>query len=590
MKSKKILNLFMLVTTLLVLTGCSETAIPLTYSDMIPEGGIKDDGEYNHELFYRNDALFRHPDPFVLQVTDKESTEYGYYYLYGTNLVDKGYETYRSKDLKQWEPMSTETGHYCFVGKDTDLLTNPFWAPEVIYDEETDKYYLFYTGLIKSGSDGNFNFSSEDNMNIAIAVADEPYGPFETYDSNILIDQDKANAAVKETDQGYWYAIDASPFYGADGERYILFKRSLDVDKDNQTTQHSQWENVWGMRMEDWQTPDYSTLTRLSVVGYTTTDKTEKLDYEADTVYNEGPHMYVRKNEDGTATYYLTSSINGGNRYTVVQAVSDSPLGSYRKLKEEEGGILLANDNDTWDHIKGPGHHCFIQAGEELFIIYHQQEDRLAGGTWSRTLAMDRIEFVDNGYGQEVMHVNGPTWSLQPQVEAASDYKNIASEAKVSATKGTNVEALTDGLLSMYKKKDFVKEFESSKTTTITLEFEDYREITGLMIYNSKWFEKAFFVVDRIEFDFKNDEVPEGATAYIENLQFDWESYVNSNRSDMRPGGSAVAVFDPLLVKEIRITFKLPVERIDALQLLDDEGYIIDQETIGISEIAVLGK
>lgn len=225
-----------------------------------------------------------------------------------------------------------------------------------------------------------------------------------------------------------------------------------------------------------------------------------------------------------------------------------------------------------------------------MFIIYHQQEDRLTGGTWLRTLAMDRVAFVDNGKGQEVMHANGPTWSLQPQAEVASEYKNIASEAKVSTTKGTNVEALTDGLLSIYKKKDFVKEFESSKTTTITLQFEDYREIKGLMIYNSKWFEKAFFSVDRIEFDFKNEEVPEGATAYINDLKFDWESYVNSNRIDMRPGGSAVAVFDPLMVKEIRITFKLPVERIDALQLLDDEGYIIDQETIGISEIAVLGK
>lgn len=590
MKLKKILNLVMVVTTLSVLTGCAETAIPLTYSDMIPKDGIQDNGEYNHELFYRNDTLFRHPDPFVLQVTDKESTEYGYYYLYGTNLVDRGYETYRSKDLKQWEPMSTETGHYCFVGKETDLLKNPYWAPEVIYDEETDKYYMFITGLMKTSDDGNFNFSAEDNMNIAVAVADEPYGPFETYDNNILLDQDKANAAVKTTDRGYWYSIDASPFYGADGERYMLFKRSQDVDEDNQVTQHSQWENVWGVRMIDWKTPDYSTLTRLTVVGYTTTEKTEELDYEANTVYNEGPHMYVRTREDGTVTYYLTSSINGGNRYTVVQAVSESPLGPYRKLTEEEGGILLGNDNDTWDHLKGTGHHCFVQAGEDLFIIYHQQEDRLTGGTWLRTLAMDRVGFVDNGKEQEVMHVNGPTWSLQPQTEISSEYKNIASEAKVSTTKGTNVEALTDGLLSIYKKKNFVKEFESNKTTTITLQFEDYREIKGLMIYNSKWFEKAFFSVDRIEFDFKNEEVPEGATAYINDLKFDWESYVNSNRIDMRPGGSAVAVFDPLMVKEIRITFKLPVERIDALQLLDDEGYIIDQETIGISEIAVLGK
>ena len=58
----------------------------------------------------------------------------------------------------------------------------------------------------------------------------------------------------------------------------------------------------------------------------------------------------------------------------------------------------------------------------------------------------------------------------------------------------------------------------------------------------------------------------------------------------MRPGGSAVAVFSPMLVKEIRIIFKLPVDRPDELQILDEEGYVVQQQTVAISEIAVLGK
>jgi hypothetical protein len=277
--------------------------------------------------------------------------------------------------------------------------------------------------------------------------------------------------------------------------------------------------------------------------------------------------------------------------YSVVQAISDNPLGPFRKLTEEEGGILLANDHMSWDHIKGTGHHCFVQAGDELMIVYHQQENRLTGGSWIRALAMDRITFVDNGKGQEVMVANGPTWSLQPQLEIASEYRNIALEATVKANKGNNVEALTDGALSMYKKIDFVKEFETTaKNTTITLTFDDYREVKGLMVYNSKWFEKAFMHIDRVEFDFKNEDVPEGATTYIENLPFDWQSYVKGSRDDMRPGGSAVAVFAPMLVKEIRITFKLPVDRHDELQILDEEGYVIQQETVAISEIVVLGK
>lgn len=570
-----------------VITGCSngglsmKAGIPLPYSNEIPQGGIQDNNEYNHELFYRNDALLDNPDPFILKITDEDSTEYGYYYLYGTNLSSKGFDTYRSKDLENWEKMSSETGYYAYEPSDDCILKPSYWAPEVAYDADAGKYYLFYSGTLDNSDWGS--------QYIGLAVAEEPYGPFEPCTENglsastVFINKDRANEVVSAKDQGDWSCIDASPFVGADGEKYLLFCRMSDPGDNGK-------DSVWGMKMNDWSSPDYNTLTKLTSVGYLTTEQKEKASYEFNTPRNEGPHMYVKTNEDNSVSYYLTCSINGQNDYTVIQAVGDSPLGPFKKFTEEEGGILLANDNLTWDHIKGPGHHCFLEVGEELYIFYHQQENRMLGDSWIRTLTKDRVSFVDNQRGQEVMVANGPTWSLQPRVKALSEYKNIASEAKVSATKGDNVEALTDGLLSLYKGIEFVKEYESNKTTTITLDFGEYREITGLMIYNSKWFEKAFLQVDRIEFDFKNDDLPDGSTAYIENLEFDWASYKNASSDDMRPGGSAVAVFDSLQVKEIRITFKLPIERPEDLQLLDEEGYIVSQEVIGISEIAVLGK
>ena len=581
----KLCKVIALILGVLVLTGCAEQGIPLAYDAKIHEGGIADTGEYNQELFYRNDTLWTQPDPFVLYVTDEESTEYGYYYLYATNFVDSGYKAYRSKDMVNWQDVSAEVGHYCFVEQEIDAFTNPYWAPELIYDEETDKYYLFYSASATEnwGWDGSY-------MRIGIAIADEPYGPFVAYENNILIDEEKANAVIPEEDRGSWCCIDASAFYGADGEKYMLFTREMDTDDGVVITETAVNSTVWGIRMIDWQTPDYSTLTRLTCVGYLDTDKTEVAPYESNSPRNEGPHMYVRKHEDGTATYHLTTSVNRMNDYSVVQAISDNPLGPYRKLTEEEGGILLANDHMTWDHIKGPGHHCFVQAGEELLIVYHQQEDRLLGDSWIRTLAMDRISFVKNSNGQEVMVTNGPTWSLQPQLEIASQYKNIAPEAKVKASNGENVKALTDEVLSIYKGVNFVKEFETKKDTTITITFDEYREVTGLMVYNSKWFEKAFMYIDRVEFDFKNEDVPQGATADIKNLEFDWQSYVQNNRIDMRPGGSAVAVFAPMQVKEIRIIFKLPADRIDELQILDDEGYVVDQKAVAVSEIVVLGK
>ena len=86
----KLCKVIALILGMLVLAGCAEQGIPLAYDAKIHEGGIADTGEYNQELFYRNDTLWTQPDPFILYVPDEESTEYGYYYLYATNYVDIG--------------------------------------------------------------------------------------------------------------------------------------------------------------------------------------------------------------------------------------------------------------------------------------------------------------------------------------------------------------------------------------------------------------------------------------------------------------------------------------------------------------------
>lgn len=587
MKVKIMARLLAMGMALCLLTSCAKPAsasagIPLSYDDQIREGGIQDDGMFNKALFFRNDTELRVADPQVIHISDTQSEEYGYYYLYGTTSPDAGYEAYRSKDLQEWEALSPLKGFLAFTPPENNIVKQAFWAPEVIYDAEKKLYYMFYTGSLSGEGDWG-------NKYPCVAVAEQPYGPFVPSTeagldaTKLLIDKTKANAAVDPASRGDWIVIDQSPFVGADGNRYLLFCRVSDPGDNGK-------DSVWGVKMNSWSEPDYSTLVRLMSVGYLTPDKAEKAEYESGSPRNEGPHMYVRKRDDGTVTYYLTASINGLSDYTVIQSVSDSPLGPFRKLTEEEGGIILANDHLQWDHLRGPGHHCFIEAGDELYIVYHQQGDRQNGEGWDRYVAIDRVSFTKNLKGEEVMYINGPTWSLQPQVKTVAEYTNIASQATVTATAGANTAALTDGLLSLYKAVDYVKEFETDETTTITLDFGDYKEIRALMIYNSKWYEKAFPYIDRVEFDFKNDQLPDGETAFIDTLAFDWKSYKNNNVDEMRPGGSAVAVFAPLQVKTIRITLKLPMQRPEELELLDEDGYVVDQTLAAISEIVVLGK
>ena len=73
---KKAFKLIALAMAVLLLAGCSPAGIPLAYDAKIHEGGIADTGEYNHELFYRNDTLLTQPDPFVHPEIHQNITQY----------------------------------------------------------------------------------------------------------------------------------------------------------------------------------------------------------------------------------------------------------------------------------------------------------------------------------------------------------------------------------------------------------------------------------------------------------------------------------------------------------------------------------
>lgn len=596
---KKIIVFMCALLLALSAAGCGSEwrGYPLTYDDQLPA-----DGEFNESLFYRNDLDTACADPQVMYISDPDSTEYGYYYLYATSdatMGVTGFTAWRSKDLTSWENVSLTMGFPAFYPTDDHYGYDTFWAPECIYDPDTDKYYFYYS------CSNRFITDTDWTVMIGCAVADEPYGPFlaledETHNASTpFFDNDKlmeavANAGGEVTT--YFTCIDPHPYVAPDDTKYLYFVRDR-----NESVQQT---HIWGMRMNSWTEPDYSTLTRLTKTNYVTVDGDERMPTDMESTnngINEGPFIYETLQEDGSYRYYLTLSVNGyrDKSYTVLQAVGDSPLGPFTKLMKEDGGILIGTDGQSWDHISGPGHHSFVRVGDELFIVYHEHINREMGDS-QRAVAIDRVEVTTNSKGEEVLYANGPTWSLQPRPEAFSEYGNIADEATVSADGSlTNAEALTDGLLSLYSYIDYVKEAEVRGETTIKITFPDYREITGLMIYNSKNFNNTFYLINRIEFDFRDETAGITDTAYIENLGFDWEFYKSSGGQFMRPGGSSVAIFNPMTVKEIRITINTETSRYyidengqesDLLCIRDDEGYVTSPEWIGLSEIAVLGK
>ena len=593
----------------LPIAGCGEgkNYIKMSYYDETSYEEGADYSTINENLFYRNDRKVDVADPCVVYIDDENDTDYGSYYLYGTT-GNTGFFCWKSDDLVNWEGVGYALLYRDLSTPQGKAVSVDSWAPEVIYDGETDKWYMFFSSTPKDSSNSYIPY---------IAQSDSPSGPFD------LIDHIDSYTAADgtllkdieniETNNSYYYqrymtfdplkmsqaleklgladmdatsdvlrAIDFHPYVDSvTGDKYLYFNTSVN-------------SYIMGMKMNSWTEPEYGTLTIISKPGYSTPSAAEKdVPNEMNTSVNEAAWI----TEHG-GKYYLTYSTNSykDKTYQVCQAVADNPLGEFRKLTEAEGGILLSADSALRDDVSGTGHSAIINAGGQDYIIYHAHNSIAEGGS-SRHVAVDEIEWVAiedaNGNELDAMYANGPTTSVQPIPEFASEYKNIADQAEVSATSladGSSVSALTDDLLTInrYANYDmvekYVKETEFSAETTITLKFDDYKTIRALMIYNSKNMESAFYDIERVEFDCRLEDGT-FATKYIDKLAFDIMAYTSTDDIDvLRPASSAVAEFDEIECNEIRITIKPATE-----EQIPVHGFN-DLAVLAVSEIRVLGK
>lgn len=587
------------------LTACGGSTIPVSYDSQISA-----DGTYNKNLFYRNDCEIYAPDSQVLKITEGE--EAGYYYLYATNSLT----VYRSKDMNNWENMSQIVGFNAYLPDKNDFgngVTDSWWAPEVIYDSEAGENGMYYLYFSMEPRHGNPDLYDE---TLICAKSENPYGPFvsvrapqapvsdwnspETYpeklvkgNENYFFDMERLAPILREKyperfGESYSYvaALDPHPFVDPATNDKYLYWVSEQCYLDTETTGTC----TFVIKMQDWETPIYEadSVWQLTKTGYTTVNGTELCDCEIEgNGTNEGPYVYARKQADNSYKYYLTISANGwdSKTYSVIQAVGDSPIGPFTKLQQADGGTLIGTDNTLWDHISGPGHHSFVEENGEVYILYHQHMDVVVAGS-RRAVSLDEIKFTKNGKGQEVMYANGPTRSsIQLLPSSVSGYKNIAPEAAVTSSDKQDATILNDGLVSLYSYIDYVKEFKTKKEVTLTFTFEDYREITGIMIYNSKEYSTAFDKIPSVKIHFKDGE--KEYVGELKDIPFDMETNSFSAQFAMRPGAAAIALFHPSLINKIEVTVSVPDKRVIDQ---DDEGNYIYQQEVAFSEIKIIGK
>lgn len=613
MKRTKMKQLMIILATLLCFctVGCSvstgalqDSLVYLNYGT-----GIQENGEYNTELYGMNLVNdTKGADPGAFYVSEEEDPVYGgYYYMYVTgagdtndvsetekysseNLAGTYFYCTRSKDLYNWERAGYYDGGYSLGVEVDDWCGSNFYAPEVVRNPADGKYYMYFNAAAKEDLGLDYISTSNsysDRQYIGVAVSESPMGPFK-----LICDTDATTGQKVPTinfqtgcnTEHPWSVIDASPFFDDDGTLYLYFRKE---NGDN----YRDMNGSWGVKMKTMEYADYSTMTMLTAPdkanasnepGNITEAKTSGALEWSEGGVNEGQFMFKHNGK-----YYLTYTVNGYTdpAYSVYQAVGDSPLGTFTKLSVEQGNPILNGSSLGW--MTGTGHHVLIQTGDELMMVYHRHGS-IYGWTSGkrRYICADRVNFVTNAEGMEVMTVNGPSYGLQWLPEEISGYTNLAQTAEIAVSTGTGTQYLADEVIPYYVVTEDMAYSSESGDVTVTLRWDEPVCVSSLMIYNSVTVDTAFSKISDIRFQLA--EQPEWASqkydyAVIKDLEVP-SLYWDAEANEYIGGTPVVAEFDAIKVTEIQFT----IAEEDRLQVQDKYGNT--NTALKLSEIVVLGR
>ncbi len=241
-----------------------------------------------------------------------------------------------------------------FVLKNEDSWgESRFWAPDIV--ERDGTFYLYYAV----------------DERIAVAQSDSPMGPFKQKEQVPMMPE-----SIK---------IDAYVFEDDDGKRYFYY---VSFDNGN---------HIWGAELND----DMTTIkpeTRKKLISPVEPWETH--------MANVAEGAVILKHND---TYYLTYSGSHfeSPHYSVGYATAKHPLGPWTKY--ENNPIMKSTS-----YARGTAHHSIVESpdGSELIIVYHQHNDLQT--TEPRQMAIDRLQFVPQKNGPDILEAWGPTMSPQP--------------------------------------------------------------------------------------------------------------------------------------------------------------------------------
>ena len=494
--------------------------------------------DYNESLWYMNNLKdVPLPDPYVY-------VENGTYYIVGTSdrnpdVVD----CYVTTDFVNYELHKEIYNPVLYEGWE-DREEALVFAPEIYCFDGV--YYMYY--------------SAKDETLVrrcSVVVADNPLGPYEPLVNDEV---DGLNNPLFYNPDYYKRGLDATVFVDDDGKMYMYFtvtQKSQLIDANAQY--------IVGVELISPYQADWSTYKELLVAGVVDSESSEQLLtwelYRDNKVQiNEAPFMIKSKGK-----YYLTYSTNGAwnKYYNVCYAVSDSPMGNFVKPYEEGKiwtnllmGFPGTNDEEAliynqWKgYASGTGHHCFFYAGDELMVGYHAHQNR----DWNskdytpRFFAFDYVYFDENG----VPFVNGPTYSVINLPESLSGYKNILDDAIITGNNIQNIKNINDNyIVDCYNLESKDNEVVlGAGESYIEIEFDDFYEIKGIIVYNSAYYDSYIVEIEYIDF---------GDGNIIYYPQFCEDFYVDDEKEFIRPLSCFnLEILKTFKAEKVKIGFNLP--------------------------------
>ena len=318
------------------------------------------------------------------------------YYMYGTGGGAKdGFAAYSSKNLVDWE---SEGQVYRGNTGDTWGI-GAFWAPEVY--KRNGRFYMFYSAQWRDNPGNEL-----ENFKIGVAVSDKPTGPFVDMTDQPLFDP------------GY-PIIDANVYFADNGKVYLYYSRccykhpvaSEVADWARSRKWFDEIEESWVYGIE--LAPDFSGIIGEPVLLLRPPLKMDdaQAEWESRSVtsreinrrWTEGSFTFRHGD-----TYYMMYSANhfAGENYAVGYATAKHPLGPYTKAANNP---VLEKNTAAGGNVTGTGHNSvlFMPDGQML-CVYHGRT-RETGN--ERMVFIDAMEIDKQG----LLTVQGPTTSPQKE-------------------------------------------------------------------------------------------------------------------------------------------------------------------------------